>query len=67
MSMEIGARCRDYRVRVGKLQSDVAAGTGYGVPNISAFENGRNCNYRILLWYLRDGMTVRELLGEQNG
>ena len=40
----------------------VAKELGFSVENISSFENSRNDNYYILLWYLRKGMTIGELL-----
>lgn len=59
---EMGRRCKQYRIDLGLHQTDVAADTGYSVENISSFENGRNDNARILLWYLSCGMTTEYLL-----
>lgn len=55
---EMGRRCKQFRVEHGFYQLDVAAETGYSVENISSFENGRNDNARILLWYFANGMNV---------
>ncbi len=60
---EMGTKCKEFRVSAGMLQIDVANETGYSLENISAFENGRNDNSRILLWYLAYGMNVNELIG----
>lgn len=60
---EMGAKCKEFRISAGMLQIDVANETGYSLENISAFENGRNDNSRILLWYLAYGMNVNELIG----
>lgn len=63
----VGNQCREYRQSLGKLQNDVADDTGYSPMNISAFENGRNCNYRILLWYVHHGIDTSILIGTDNG
>ena len=60
---ELGRRCQVFRVKQGYRQTDVAADTGYHFGNVSAFENGRNDNTRIFLWYLQHGMTLDEILG----
>lgn len=53
---EIGQRCKKFRERLGYYQSDVANQTGYSKENVSAFENGRNDNVRIFLWYVEMGL-----------
>lgn len=60
---EIGRRCKRYRTDIGLYQSDVAKDTGYSIENISSFENGRNDNARILLWYIAHGMNYSYLFG----
>lgn len=62
----IGKRCKEYRTEKGYYQMDVANDTGYSIENISAFENGRNDNARILLWYFSQGMTYDYLRGDYN-
>lgn len=66
---EIGRRCKAYRIEQGYLQRDVARDTGYSSENVSSFENGRNDNSRILLWYFAHGMQVSDLYmrGVNNG
>ena len=64
---DIGNACRCFRVSIGKTQLQVAFETGYSVENISSFENGRNDNCRLLLWYFFHGMTVEDLRGSSNG
>lgn len=66
---EMGSCCKQFRADHGYYQSDVAAETGYSVENISSFENGRNDNARILLWYFAHGMEYEHLLkrGVKNG
>ena len=59
---EMGQRCKQFRVEHSFYQTDVAFETGYSAENISAFENGRNDNARILLWYFAHGMTVDHLI-----
>ena len=55
---EMGRLCKQFRVEHGFYQIDVASETGYSVENISSFENGRNDNARILLWYFSHGMNA---------
>ena len=59
---EMGQRCKQFRVEHNFYQTDVAFDTGYSSENISAFENGRNDNARILLWYFAHGMTADHLI-----
>lgn len=58
---EMGQRCKQYRIEHGYYQTDVASDMGYSVENISSFENGRNDNARILLWYMAHGMNAEYL------
>lgn len=58
---ELGRRCKTFRNELGLLQSDVARETGYSVENISSFETGRNDNARILLWYVKHGLTAENI------
>lgn len=58
----IGQTCKKYRESIGLYQSHVAEDTGYTTENISAFETGRNDNSRILLWYMKKGMTIDYML-----
>lgn len=57
----LGASCQYYRVSKGMMQIDVANGTGYSIENVSAFENGRNNNAIIFLWYVRQGLNAEFL------
>lgn len=52
----VGARCRTFRQSIGLKQEVVAKETGYSVETVSGFENGRNNNASILLWYIAHGM-----------
>lgn len=54
----IGKICAKYRREIGYRLIDVAEDTGYTFGNISAFENGRNDNGNILLWYITHGLTA---------
>lgn len=61
---KIGSICRRYRkIVLQKNLRDVAIEMGYSVENISAFENGRNDNCLILLWYMKNGLTLKQLCG----
>lgn len=62
--MKIGKVCRSARRRRDLTQSQVAQITGYSVENICAFENGRNRNMNILLFYIVEcGVSLNELRG----
>ena len=54
----IGKKCKDFRLSLGILQSQVAEDTGYSIENVSKFENGNNNNMKILLWYLQHGLRI---------
>lgn len=60
----IGKMCRELRMNKGMLQREVAADTHYSKENISAFENGRNRNTDILMWYIRNGLDLEKLREE---
>lgn len=51
----IGKKCKEFRISIGLLQSDVAADTGYSIENVSKFENGNNNNLKIFMWYVQKG------------
>lgn len=58
----IGSRCRDYRLNVlGLKQSDVADEIGYSKESVSAFENGRNNNAVILMYYINHGLDLERI------
>lgn len=61
---EIGKACQRYRKNIGKTQREAANDTHYSVENISAFENGRTNNFRILLWYVAQGLNVYNIAVE---
>lgn len=63
--MSIGKICAKYRKECGYRQIDVSLDTGYAVTNVSSFENGRNDNGYLFLWYILHGMTAEYLL--ENG
>lgn len=56
--VDLGKQCKDFRLEIGLLQSDVASDTGYSVENVSKFENGKNNNLKIFLWYVSKGITL---------
>ena len=59
----VGLNCQTFRRnKTNYSQSMVAKELGFSIENISSFENSRNDNYYILLWYLSKGMTIKELL-----
>ena len=63
-----GKLCGDYRRDILKMtQFDVAKEIGYSKENIAAFEQGRNDNNIIFMWYVKNGLlsqySIEELLG----
>lgn len=59
----VGLNCQEFRRKKTLCsQVDVAKDLGYSVENISAFENGRNNNMRILIWYILHGMQMDDLV-----
>ena len=63
-----GDLCRRYRQEVLKItQKEAAEELEYTQENISAFENGRNSNNIIFMWYVRKGIlnyySIDELCG----
>ena len=60
---DIGRRCKKWREDHGYFQRHVADSTGYSVENVGSFENGRNDNCRLLIWYISHGMTINDILG----
>ena len=49
--------CSEFRKDVLKItQEDLARELDYSQENISAFENGRNANSIIFIWYIKNGL-----------
>ena len=64
-SKTVGRICKRFRKEKTNLtQSDVARELCYVKTNVSAFENGRNNNANILLWYIMRGLDVRKELND---
>lgn len=58
MEITIGRKCANFRRSIGYSQKQVADELGYSRTNISMFENGKNYNMTILLWYLKRGLEL---------
>ena len=58
MDITIGRKCANFRRSIGYSQKQVAKELGYTRTNISMFENGKNYNMTILLWYLKRGLEL---------
>ena len=58
MDITIGRKCANFRRSIGYSQKQVADELGYSRTNISMFENGKNYNMIILLWYLKRGLEL---------
>ncbi len=54
----IGKKCANFRRLIGYSQQQVADELGYSRTNISMFENDKNYNMTILLWYLKRGLEL---------
>lgn len=61
--MKIPLACKLFRISKGFTQKQIADDLGYSVENISAFECGRNNNYKILLWYVKHGFNMSNVGG----
>lgn len=62
LTEEIAAACKAYRVETLKMtQDEVAAEIGYTRTNISEFENGRNRNLSIFMYYVSQGLPMESL------
>lgn len=57
----LGEICKKYRKKINRTLADVAYDTGYSIANISKFENNKNYNYLILLWYVENGLDLLEM------
>lgn len=62
LTKEIAAACKAYRVETLKMtQDEIAAEIGYTRTNISEFENGRNRNLSIFMYYVSRGLPMETL------
>lgn len=55
---EMGTKCAEFRKTIDVKQSEIASDLNVSVETISAFENGRTNNARVLMWYIEHGMTL---------
>lgn len=63
----LGVHCKRLRRTLDIKQTQVAIETGYSLKTISAFENGRNNNALILLWYINHGLNRDIIRGCEYG
>lgn len=59
----LGQKCKSFRESIKETQFSVAVDTDYSMETISGFENGRNNNLSIFLWYLNAGMEIAQFSG----
>lgn len=59
---KIGSICRSFRRSLKMTQADVAKATGYSAGNVGHFEQGRNDNLNIFLWYIMNGLDIDDLI-----
>lgn len=62
MNKVMGKLCQDYRKSINKTQADVSTDTEYSIENISGFENGRNNNLNIAMWYIYNGLPLESIV-----
>lgn len=55
----LGNLCKRWRIMNNYELSVVASDTGYTAENIIKFEQGKNNNLKIFLWYLEHGFDVK--------
>lgn len=56
---EIARACERFRIEtLHKTQADVANETGYSRSNVSEFENGRNRNLALFVYYIEHGLPL---------
>ena len=60
----IGKKCQEFRLSLGFTQDDVGYCIGYSRETVSMFENGKNDNLIIFLWYVTMGLDVHTLLAD---
>lgn len=60
--VNIGYLCKRWRIGNNYQLSQVAIDTDYTQDNIIKFEQGKNNNMNILLWYIEHGFEVRKYL-----
>lgn len=58
----IGKKCKEFRMSLGYTQDDVGYSIGYSRETISMFENGKNDNLLIFLWYISMGMDISNII-----
>jgi predicted transcriptional regulator len=59
---KIGNECAKFRHQIKEPQSSVAKSTNYSVEVVSSFENGRNNNLFVFLWYVSNGLDLIPIL-----
>ena len=69
--LSVGELCKRWRITNNFALSEVAEELDYSVDNIVKFEQGKNNNMMILLWYLLHGFNLNKIsiyakVGEEN-
>ena len=62
--VKVGTYCKNWRIKHGYTQGQIARDTHYSIENISVFERGGNDNSRIFVWYVNHGMSVADMYTE---
>lgn len=62
---QIQAACQTLRESMGCSLQDVANDINYTRQNIYHFEHGNNRNYEILLWYIANGLNIKQYINEK--
>lgn len=58
----VGKNCQNFRKRLGYTQADVEKDLHYCRSAVSSFERGKNDSTTFLLWYVKHGMTAKEII-----
>lgn len=59
---KVGLICREFRQDLNCTLIEVAKSTGYSAQNVCHFEQGRNDNLIIFLWYIANGLDIESLI-----
>ena len=60
----VGRACKRFRRFMGYTQENVAHDLDLTGNTISVFEQGGNNSARILLWYIKKGLTIHDIYNE---
>lgn len=59
---QLGKRCQHLRKMAGWKQADIASEIGCDIRSISMFETGNTTSFRILSWYIMNGIVDSDMI-----